>query len=171
MRFRTGLLFGALVSLVSCRPTPAYDLVIRHGTVYDGTGGEPAVGDVAVLGDSIVAVGDLGGARGRVEVDATGLAVAPGFINMLSWANEDLLVDGRSQGDIRQGVTLEIFGEGESMGPLHRLDARRDDRRGRATSSSMCPGPPSASYLDHVVSRGHRAERRFLRRCHDGPGP
>ena len=89
MRLGTLLLLGVLVTLASCRPRPAYDLVIRHGTVYDGTGGAPVVGDVAVLGDSIVAVGDLGGARGRVEVDATGLAVAPGFINMLSWATRD----------------------------------------------------------------------------------
>ena len=97
---------------------PRYDVVIRGGTVYDGSGGAPVVADVAILGDSIVAVGDLGGARARLTVDAHGLAVAPGFINMLSWAVDDLLHDGRSQSDIRQGVTLEIFGEGESMGPL-----------------------------------------------------
>ncbi|HWA58963.1 MAG TPA: D-aminoacylase [Gemmatimonadales bacterium] len=97
---------------------PRYDVVIRHGTVYDGTGSPGEVADLAIQGDSIVAIGELGRATGKVEVDATGLAVAPGFINMLSWANEDLMVDGRSQSDIRQGVTLEVFGEGESMGPL-----------------------------------------------------
>jgi len=101
---------------VACSPT--YDVVIRGGTVYDGSGGPPVVADVAVQGDSIVAVGDLRGARGRVTVDAHGLAVAPGFVNMLSWAVDDLLHDGRSQSDIRQGVTLEVFGEGASMGPL-----------------------------------------------------
>ena len=153
MRHGTLLLLGVLVTLVACRPKPAYDLVIRHGTVYDGTGGEPAVGDVAVLGDSIVAVGDLGRERGRVEVDATGLAVAPGFINMLSWATEDLLVDGRSQGDIRQGVTLEVFGEGWSMGPL--TDTMRAEliaRQGDLTFD--VPWTSLGEYLDHVVSRG-----------------
>src|ERR1044071_3800554 len=95
-----------------------YDLVIRNGTIYDGTGTAPFRGDVAVDGDRIAAVGALSDARGRAEIDASGLAVAPGFINMLSWANESLIADGRSQGDLRQGVTLEVMGEGESMGPL-----------------------------------------------------
>ncbi|HOX20731.1 MAG TPA: D-aminoacylase, partial [Gemmatimonadales bacterium] len=148
MRPGTLLLLGVLVTLASCRPKPAYDLVIRHGTVYDGTGGEPAVGDVAVVGDSIVAVGDLGGARGRVEVDATGLAVAPGFINMLSWATEDLLVDGRSQGDIRQGVTLEVFGEGWSMGPLtDSMRAQLIAMQGDLTFD--VPWTTLGEYLDH----------------------
>jgi len=98
----------------------AYHLVIRNGTLYDGSGSAPVVGDVAIHGDSIVSIGTLpAGARGRVEVDARGLAVAPGFINMLSWATESLLHDGRAQSDVRQGVTLEVFGEGESMGPLN----------------------------------------------------
>jgi N-acyl-D-amino-acid deacylase len=96
-----------------------YDVIIRGGTVYDGSGRVPAVGDVAIRGDVIQAVGDLKQDKGRVEVDAKGMAVTPGFINMLSWANESLLADGRSQSDIRQGVTLEIMGEGESMGPLN----------------------------------------------------
>jgi len=115
MRFVTCI---AWLALAACARAPAYDVVIRHGTIYDGSGGTPRVGDLAIQGDSIVAVGDIGAGRGRVEVDATGLAVAPGFINMLSWATESLIEDGRSQGDIRQGVTLEVFGEGESMGPL-----------------------------------------------------
>ena len=100
-------------------PQPTYDVVIRGGTVYDGTGAAGRQTDVAVTGDRIAMVGDLSAAIARTIVDAKGLAVAPGFINMLSWANESLLVDGRSQGDIRQGVTLEIFGEGSSMGPLN----------------------------------------------------
>jgi len=98
-------------------PQAEFDIVIRNGTIYDGRGGAPFVGDVAIRGDSIVAVGEVPG-RGTTEVDAHGLAVAPGFINMLSWANESLIQDGRSQSDIRQGVTLEVMGEGESMGPL-----------------------------------------------------
>jgi N-acyl-D-amino-acid deacylase len=95
-----------------------YDLVIRNGIVYDGSGGAPFAGDLAVAGDAIAAVGSLGTARGTEEIDAAGLAVAPGFINMLSWAAEPLIADGRSQSDIRQGVTLEVFGEGVSLGPL-----------------------------------------------------
>jgi N-acyl-D-amino-acid deacylase len=96
---------------------PSYDLVIKGGTVYDGSGQPGVVADIAVQGDSIVAVGNLGRARGTTEVDASGLAVTPGFINMLSWATESLIQDGRSQSDIRQGVTLEVMGEGGSMGP------------------------------------------------------
>jgi N-acyl-D-amino-acid deacylase len=109
-------LFFPLIFLGSL-PQAEYDIVIRHGTIYDGKGGAPVVGDLAIRGDSIVAVGRVSG-RGTTEIEARGLAVAPGFINMLSWATESLIQDGRSQSDIRQGVTLEVMGEGESMGPL-----------------------------------------------------
>ena len=95
-----------------------YDIVIRHATIYDGSGGAPAQGDIAIAGDSIVAIGSLGAARGTKEIDATGLAAAPGFINMLSHSEESLIQDPRSQSEIRQGVTLEVFGE-ISMGPLN----------------------------------------------------
>src|SRR5688572_23463236 len=80
-------------------PPDTYDVVVRGGTLYDGSGGAPRVGDVAITGDAIAAIGDLGAARGRVEIDARGLAVAPGFINVLSWANESLIEDGRGQSD------------------------------------------------------------------------
>jgi N-acyl-D-amino-acid deacylase len=96
-----------------------YDIVLRGGTILDGSGGPPKVGDVAIKRDAIAAVGDLGAAKGRQEIDVRGLAVAPGFINMLSWAPDSLMADGGSQSDIRQGVTLEIFGEGESYGPAN----------------------------------------------------
>jgi N-acyl-D-amino-acid deacylase len=92
--------------------------VIRNGTVYDGTGGPPTATDIVVIGDRIEIIGDASGYRGRTEIDAQGLAVAPGFINMLSWATATLIADGRSESDIRQGVTLEVFGEGWSFGPL-----------------------------------------------------
>jgi N-acyl-D-amino-acid deacylase len=111
------LAFLVLGAIAACSPPPAYDVVIRGGTVYDGSGLPATRGDVAIAGDSIVAVGTVAG-KGIVEVDATGMAVAPGFINMLSWATESLIEDGRSLSDIRQGVTLEVMGEGESMGPL-----------------------------------------------------
>ncbi len=102
---------------LACSAPPEHDVVLRGGTIYDGSGSAPTTGDIAIRGDSIVAVGTVSG-RGTLEVDATGLAVAPGFVNMLSWATESLIEDGRSQSDIRQGVTLEVMGEGESMGPL-----------------------------------------------------
>jgi N-acyl-D-amino-acid deacylase len=99
-------------------PKP-YDVLIRGGTVYDGSGKAPVRADVAVMGDRVVKIGDLADAKAKLVIDAKGLAVAPGFINMLSWSNESLLADGRSQSEIRQGVTLEVMGEGWSMGPLN----------------------------------------------------
>ncbi|MEO5826860.1 MAG: D-aminoacylase [Gemmatimonadales bacterium] len=110
-------MIAILAFLAACSPAPRYDVLIQGGTIYDGRGGAPYVGDVAIRGDRIVAVGEVPKGRAIKIIDATGLAVAPGFINMLSWATDPLIVDGRSQGDIRQGVTLEVFGEGESMGP------------------------------------------------------
>ncbi len=104
--------------LVTAAAAPAYDVILRGGTVYDGSGAPPIRADLAIAGDRIAAVGDLGAASGEAEIDVSGLAVAPGFINMLSWAIEDLLKDGRALSDIKQGVTLEVFGEGWSMGPL-----------------------------------------------------
>jgi len=98
---------------------PAFDVIIRGGTLYDGTGSAPRRTDVGIRGDRITTVGDLTNASSPSIVDATGMAVAPGFINMLSWSTESLLVDGRSQGELRQGVTTQIFGEGSSMGPMN----------------------------------------------------
>src|SRR5579859_4780982 len=96
----------------------SFDVVIHRGTVYDGSGGRPYTADVAIDRDAIAFIGATE-ARGRIDIDASGLAVAPGFINMLSWATDTLFADGRSQSDIRQGVTLEVFGEGTSLGPLN----------------------------------------------------
>ena len=97
---------------------PQYDILVQGGMVYDGNGGEPYAADVAIEGDRISAIGDIEGTAEHI-IDAQGMAVGPGFINMLSWANESLIEDGRSQGDIRQGVTLEVMGEGWSMGPAN----------------------------------------------------
>ncbi|MCZ6508204.1 MAG: amidohydrolase family protein, partial [Acidobacteria bacterium] len=105
------------MAIAACTPPQSADVVIRGGTVYDGTLGEPVIGDVVIVGDRIAAVGGEGRWRGAVEIDATGRAVAPGFINMLSWATDSLIEDGLSQADLRQGVTLEVFGEGWSYGP------------------------------------------------------
>ncbi|MGD8440986.1 MAG: D-aminoacylase [Holophagae bacterium] len=110
---------GLLTILAACAVPVEHDVVLRGGTIYDGTGAPGVVGDVAIDDDMITAVGDLGRARGRTEIDVDGLAVAPGFINMLSWATESLIEDGRGMSDIRQGVTLEVMGEGDSMGPLN----------------------------------------------------
>jgi N-acyl-D-amino-acid deacylase len=107
----------ALASGAQAAP-PTYDVIIRHGVIYDGSGHPPVSGDVAISGDSIAGIGDLHTAAAKREVDAHGRAVAPGFINMLSGSEEALVADGHSQSDIRQGVTLEVFGEGGSMGPL-----------------------------------------------------
>src|SRR3954447_4174626 len=105
--------------MISAAPVPpAYSVLIRGGTIYDGSGSAPYIGDVAMKGDKIVYVGPHAPGRAGRVVDAKGKAVSPGFINMLSWATESLIADGRGLSDTRQGVTLEVFGEGDSMGPL-----------------------------------------------------
>jgi N-acyl-D-aspartate/D-glutamate deacylase len=96
-----------------------FDVIIKGGAVYDGTGGEAQRVDLAIKGDRIAGLGDFKDASAKTIVNASGLAVAPGFINMLSWSTESLIQDGRSQSEIRQGVTTEIMGEGESMGPMN----------------------------------------------------
>ena len=116
------IVFGILTLILACsqQPQQEFDYILRHGTIYDGTGNPSFIGDVAIQSDTIAAIGDLSNAKGKKEIDATGLAIAPGFINMLSWADRSLLLDGRSMSDIKQGVTLEIFGEGWSPGPVKR---------------------------------------------------
>lgn len=115
------LAFIALLMLlvISCQKPPEYDVIIRNGNIYDGSGAKSYKADLAISGDTIAAIGDLSKFTGKTEVDANGLAVSPGFINMLSWANESLIEDGRSLSDLMQGVTTEIMGEGWSMGPLN----------------------------------------------------
>jgi len=105
-------------TVVGCSEPETYDILIKNGQIVDGSGKPSYVGDIAINADTIAAIGNLKNAKGRQEIDATGLVVAPGFINMLSWATESLIEDGKSQSDIRQGVTLEVFGEGWSMGPV-----------------------------------------------------
>lgn len=112
------VVYAALVLCLACASHPELDVILRDGMLYDGSGGPPRVADVGIQGDRITAIGDLGARTARIDIDVRGLAVAPGFINMLSWAGDRLVADGRSQSDIRQGVTLEVFGEGTSGGPL-----------------------------------------------------
>jgi N-acyl-D-amino-acid deacylase len=100
-----------LFVLCSCAAEPDYDLIVRGGTIYDGSGRPGFAGDVAVRKDRIAYVGPRAPGEARRVIEARGRAVAPGFINMLSWSNESLLIDGRGQGELRQGVTLEVLGE------------------------------------------------------------
>lgn len=128
------------------------DLILRNGTIYDGSGNAPFTGDVALRGDAIVAVGQVNGSA-PTEIDVTGLAVAPGFINMMCWANESFIEDGRSQSDIRQGVTLEVHGEGWSMGPCNEemkafMKERQADIRYEIEWTTL------DEYLQFLVNRG-----------------
>src|SRR5213596_2741236 len=122
--FCLGVFFTIVVEALAQNRSPSpsaadFDVIIKGGTVYDGTGAEPKHVDVAIRGDRIAGVGDFKAAKAKTVIDAKGLAVAPGFINMLSWSTQSLIQDGRSQSEIRQGVTTEIMGEGESMGPVN----------------------------------------------------
>ncbi len=133
--------------------SPVFDLLIQNGTIYDGSGDAPYTGDVASKGDTIAALGQLNGASASTVIDARGLAVAPGFINMLSWATESLIADGRSQSDIRQGVTLEVMGESFSMGPLNaamkdELRAEQGDIKYEVAWTTL------NEYLEYLARRG-----------------
>jgi len=130
-----------------------YELILRNGTLYDGSGGPGLPGDLSINGQSIAALGDLKHDRGRRELDVSGLAVAPGFINMLSWATESLIVDGRSQSDIRQGVTLEVMGEGFSFGPLTE-EMKAAMRAEQGDIKYDIPWTTLDQYLNHLVVRG-----------------
>lgn len=153
---RTIFAIFAALSLAGCAATQSgerYDVIITGGTVYDGSGGAPVRADVAIRGERIAAIGDLSGASAEQRIDATGMAVSPGFINMLSWATESLIEDGQSQSDIRQGVTLEVMGEGWSMGPINeamRADVIRQQSYIRFDPTWTTLG----EYMDHMVERG-----------------
>ena len=148
--------FVALLPFViigACTFAPEHDLIIRHGTIVDGTGKQAYGGDLAVDDDQITAVGDLGEARGALEVDAANLIVAPGFINMLSWAGDRLIEDGRSQSDIRQGVTLEVFGEGTSGGPLND-QMKRGEVASQGDITFDIEWTTLGEYLQYLVKKG-----------------
>jgi N-acyl-D-amino-acid deacylase len=152
MRQRIACAILWFLVVCECAQAFQYDLVIRHGIVYDGTGAEGIIQDVAVQGDRIAARGDLSRATARQEVDATGLAVAPGFIDMLNHSETALIADGRSQGMIRQGVTLVVFGE-SSMGPINeRMKKYQTERQGDIkfdiTWNTL------GQYLDTLAARG-----------------
>ena len=143
-----------LYAIIACTPPPpTYDIIIRSGTIYDGLGSQPYIGDVAISGDRITAVGDLDRATAIEEIDASGKAVSPGFINMLSWANASLIEDGRGMSDLKQGVTLEVMGEGWSMGPWNdhlKADAlaRQGDIKYDIEWTTL------GEYLEYLVMKG-----------------
>ena len=143
-----------LVSAVPGGELPEkFDVVIKNGTVYDGTGSEGRKADVAIRGDRIAGVGNFQNSQAKRVLDAHGLAVAPGFINMLSWSTESLIVDGRSQSEIRQGVTTEVMGEGESMGPVN--DRVRDYMLKQQTDIKYdITWKTLAEYLQYLEKRG-----------------
>jgi len=148
--------FVALLPFViigACTSAPEHDLIIRNGTIVDGTGLQAYVGDLAVDDDQITAVGDLSEARGALEIDAENLIVAPGFINMLSWAGDRLIEDGRSQSDIRQGVTLEVFGEGSSGGPLTD-QMKRGEVASQGDITFDIEWTTLGEYLEYLVKKG-----------------
>jgi N-acyl-D-amino-acid deacylase len=138
----------AFFLLISCAE---YDVVIRDGMVYDGTGAKPYTGDVAIKNDKIVKISESIDGAGREEIDASGLAVSPGFINMLSWATTSLIKDGRSLSDIKQGVTLEVFGEGWSMGPLNEK-MKQEEQKG--AEGFQIDWNTLGEYLESLEKRG-----------------
>src|SRR5437868_9869669 len=139
--------------LTSSQNLAPFDVIIKGGTVYDGTGTEPKRVDLAIRDDRIAGIGDFKTAKTKTLVDANGLAVAPGFINMLSWSNESLIEDGRSQSEIRQGVTTEIMGEGESMGPVNDR-VREHMLREQADIKYEIKWNTLAEYLRYLETRG-----------------
>ena len=140
--------------IISCHSKKQeYDTIIRNGMIYDGNGGEPYKADIGIKNDTIAFIGDLSKAAGVNETDAKGNAVAPGFINMLSWATESLIQDGRSQSDIRQGVTLEVMGEGWSMGPLNEA-LKKQQQESQTDISYKIDWNTLGEYLSFLEKKG-----------------
>ncbi len=149
------LLFLTVIIIVSAAAvgrSQTYDVVITSGEIYDGSGGPSYIADVGIKDGHIAAIGQLRPDADTV-IDAQGLAVAPGFINMLSWANESLIEDGRSQSDIRQGVTLEVMGEGWSMGPLNEK-MKRDMREAQGDIKFSIEWTTLGEYLEYLERKG-----------------
>ena len=146
---------GLILSSAAPAPkaAPAYSLLIRGGTIYDGSGGAPYVGDVAVRGDKIVYVGPRAPGRAARVVDASGKAVSPGFINMLSWATESLIHDGRGMSDTVQGVTLEVMGEGQSMGPWN-AEMKRNELKRQGDIKYPIRWTTLGQYLEFLQRKG-----------------
>jgi len=149
------LVVVGLITLTTQTPDKQarYDLIVANGMIYDGSGGEPQDADIGVIGDKIVVIGDLSAANATNTIDANGKAVTPGFINVLSWATETLLVDGHGQSDIRQGVTTEVFGEGWSMGPLNDEMVKASIEQ-QGDLKFDVPWTSLGGYLEHLEAKG-----------------
>jgi N-acyl-D-amino-acid deacylase len=149
--------FILIISLLigSCKSETSKNdrILIKNGTIYDGTGTTPYVADILIQADTIAMISKPGLLRGSTEIDAKGLAVTPGFINMLSWATESLIADGRSLGDIKQGVTLEVMGEGNSMGPLND-SMRLDEEANMGALKYKIEWNTLSGYLEWLTKRG-----------------
>lgn len=146
------LIYLCILILCGCTSHETYDILIKNGTIVDGSGKASYTGDIGINADTIVAIGNLN-ANGILEIDATGLVVAPGFINMLSWAVESLIEDGKSQSDIRQGVTLEVFGEGWSMGPLNDK-MKKQEKESQGDIKFDIEWNTLNEYLEYLVNKG-----------------
>jgi N-acyl-D-amino-acid deacylase len=151
--FFQSLLFAALLCICSCKQKGNYDIIIRNAMLYDGNGGIPYKADIGINADTIAFIGNLSAVVGTNETDANGMAVSPGFINMLSWANESLLQDGRSQSDIRQGITLEVMGEGNSMGPLNAA-MKKDLQQSQGDVKYTVAWNTLGEYLQYLEKQG-----------------
>lgn len=143
----------ALIILASCSQPKNFDVLIKNGQIVDGSGSPSYIGDLGINADTIAAVGNLEKATGTMEIDATGLAVSPGFINMLSWATESLIEDGRSMADIKQGVTLEVFGEGWSMGPLNE-SMKKEEQESQGDIKYDIEWNSLNEYLEYLTTKG-----------------
>jgi N-acyl-D-amino-acid deacylase len=143
-----------MLLIISCTQSKTYDILIKNGQLVDGTDQPAYIGDIGINADTIAAIGNLENAKGIKEINATGLTVAPGFINMLSWANESLIEDGKSQSDIRQGVTLEVFGEGWSMGPLTEQSKKAIQSISDGSIEYDITWETLGEYLDYLETKG-----------------
>lgn len=156
MRVFNKNIFSLLVLILcaSCSEPPAqYDVLILDGTIYDGSGGKPYVADLAILGDRIAAIGELNDATATTVINAEGLAVSPGFINMLSWATDTLIVNGTGLSDLKQGITLEVFGEGQSYGPWS--DKMKVENKKRQTDIQYeIEWTTLGEYLEYLEAKG-----------------
>ena len=155
MKINHIFLFFLLTLIGACSDNSKkdYDLIIRNGLIYDGSGNAPISSDIAINGSFIALIGDLSNSTAEKEVNAEGMAVAPGFINVLSWATQPLIIDGRAMSDIKQGVTLEIMGEGRSMGPLNESMKIREKNR-QSNIKYDIEWTTLGEYLDFIVEQG-----------------
>ena len=153
MQYRI-IILSFICLLVACgNPATQYDILITNATIYDGSGEKPIIGSIAINGDKIADLGNLENISGKKEIDAKGMAVSPGFINMLSWATESLIEDGRGMSDIKQGVTLEVMGEGWSMGPINEA-MKANSIKSQGDIKYDIPWTTLGEYLEFLEKKG-----------------